>query len=237
LSNHIAILLKPYIRLILDGHKTIESRLTKTPMPPFRAVESGDRIYLKASAGPFMATAVADEVTFHEGLTPSKVSALKRRLNKRICGDEQFWQWKRDAKYATFMALRDVEPIDIGPPFEPSRGPAWFVLPDGHPVPAVFDIRLTDGAIRNRYVRVPRSVHVFDRPTYGGPTREQAGRSIRLLMPDGQTVATDVVDNNMMRFRGWGSSFEQAGVKAGDVVRFVEVGPRRFRVRFVKASV
>ena len=30
---HIAILMRPYLKLILEGRKTVESRLTKGPLP------------------------------------------------------------------------------------------------------------------------------------------------------------------------------------------------------------
>ena len=59
---HVAILLRPYIKLILSGRKTVESRLTITPRAPFEGIKPGDRIFFKASAGPYMATAVADAV-------------------------------------------------------------------------------------------------------------------------------------------------------------------------------
>ncbi len=233
---HVAILLKPYIRLILDGRKTVESRLTKTPIAPFESIEAGQRIYFKASAGPFMATAVADAVEFHRDLTPSAVGALKRRLNRWVCGDDAFWSYKRDAKYATFVALREVEPIEVGPPMAPSRGPAWFVLPDTHAAPAVFDVVLTDGAIRNRYLRIARKTHTFEDATYGGKTADDAGRPIVLCFTGGRVVRTDVVDNGMVRWRGWGEVYTAARAEPGDHVRFVQVGKRWFRVRVVRGD-
>jgi ASC-1-like (ASCH) protein len=120
---HVAILLKPYIRLILDGTKTVESRLTVTPRTPYQRIRPGDRIFFKASSGPFMAEAVADRVEFHENLTPQAVARLKRKHNAQVCGDEAYWQWKAHSRYATFIWLRDVKATDRGPAIPPSRGP------------------------------------------------------------------------------------------------------------------
>ena len=50
---HVAILKPNYIRDILAGDKTIESRFTKTNQPPHGRVAVGERLFLKASGGPF----------------------------------------------------------------------------------------------------------------------------------------------------------------------------------------
>jgi ASC-1-like (ASCH) protein len=128
MAHHVAILLRPYLRLILSGRKTVESRLTRTARPPFKRIAPDDVIYFKVSGGPFLAMATAARVEFHEALTPAKIDALYTRLNHAICGTPEHWQAKRQARYATFIWLRDVRPIASGPPIAPSRGPAWFVL-------------------------------------------------------------------------------------------------------------
>ncbi len=68
MAQHVAILYKRYIDLILAGRKTVESRLTKGLIEPYGRIEPGDRIWFKVTSGPFMATAIADAVAFHEGL-------------------------------------------------------------------------------------------------------------------------------------------------------------------------
>jgi hypothetical protein len=53
---------------------------------------------------------------------------------------------------------------------------------------------------------------------------------------DRRVVRTDVVSNHMLRWRGWGGVFAACGAEAGDVLRFVQCGPRRFEVRFRKSQ-
>lgn len=93
MSVHVAILLPRYLRMILSGKKTTESRLTKTARAPYQAIESGERIFFKASSGPYMATAIARSVTFHDALTPSRVARMKSKLNHAVCGDDAYWDW------------------------------------------------------------------------------------------------------------------------------------------------
>ena len=130
MSTHVAILLRPYLRLILSGRKTIESRLTRNNLPPYRRIRVGERIYFKASAGPYMASAIAAHVEFHDSLTPAKVERLRARLDQGVCGRPEHWHAKRLARYATFIWLRDVQALTQGPAIAPSHGPAWFVLDD-----------------------------------------------------------------------------------------------------------
>ncbi len=125
---HVAILIPGYIDAILDRQKTIESRLTKTAQPPFGKIKAGERLYLKATGGPFMATAVAGTVQSFDGLTPERIDKLREQHNHQIGGDDAFWRAKRDSLFATLIELAEVEPIAIGPPYKKAYMKAWYVL-------------------------------------------------------------------------------------------------------------
>jgi ASC-1-like (ASCH) protein len=231
MAVHVAILMRQYIRLILDGTKTVESRLTRTSRAPFRRVSPGDVIYFRQSCGPYLAQAIAGEVTFHEDLKPADIEALKSRWNAMVCGDDAYWAMKKDSRYATFIRLKQVTPTDHGPAMPPSNGLAWFVLADG--AASTFEVTLSAGAIRNRYVAVPRKIHRFPDGVYGGRTAAETGESIELLLPDGRIIGTDICSaGGMLRWRGWRSCFEDCGVKAGWRVRFEALSAGRYRVSF-----
>lgn len=223
MAVHVAILLKRYIELILAGDKSVESRLTITPRTPYRRIAPGERIYFKASAGPFMATAVADAVEFYDSLTPARVAALKKQWNSQVRGEAGYWLKKSNSRYATFIRLRDVQPAATGPRIPPSQGLAWFTLsdtmaPPAPPAGASFEIALTAGGIRNGYVAAPRAL--------------RANGAIRLRLPDGQTVQTDVYRGQRIRWRGWRKLFSAHQVEPGDRVRLEETSPQNYRVCF-----
>ena len=232
---HVAILRPPYPQLILNGRKTIESRLTKAPLEPFNKISTGERIFIKQTSGPFVATAVAGEVFFFDRLTREKVAALKTKFNDEVCGDDAFWNWKRDANFATFIRLTHIQPIDRGPKMKPSSGLAWFVLDDAlmPQVPAMFEVKLTAGALKNHYLRIPRALHEFPAKHYGGKTLAQRGEPIALLMPEGTAIETDIVSNHMIRWRGWLPWFKANELVPGDVVRFTQLDAARYGVTFL----
>lgn len=219
---HVAILKPGYLNEILAGRKTIESRLTKTAQPPFEKIETGERLFLKASAGPFMATAIAGKVLCIGNLQPRDIDQLHKRYGRLIGGDDDYWQSKRDSRYATLIELRDVEPIDVGPNYSPAHMKAWYVLDDRHS--PLRDWEITAGALRNRYAMLPLP----------GESARLTGSAITLELPDGEVVSTDLVKGRMLRWRGWGPTYESANAKAGDVLRYLALGSGRYAVRVVK---
>lgn len=220
---HVAILKREYLRMILSGQKTVESRLAKVRCPPFGKVSPGERLFFKASGGPFMATAIAEAVTDYAEQTPEQIDGLFEQWNAAVCGPQAYWQDRRDRPFATMIRLRRVEPMDVGPKFTVQNMRAWYVLPDeANPL---MDITLKRGALKNHYVSL-----------------SEASESLRcgtltLELPDGEEVQTDFADGGpMLRWRGWRRYFDAFGLQAGDAVRFVAVGGRRYRVRFIRST-
>ena len=219
---HIAILKPGYIKAILAGTKTIESRLTKTAQPPFGKIVAGERLFLKVSGGPFTATAVASKVKAIEAKSPADVDRVYKRYGKQIGGDDAYWQAKRDCRYITLIWLHDVEPLTIGPKYKPAYMKAWYVLDEA--LSPLRDWVITGGALRNRYAMLPEAPGSTKRP----------GTPITLHLPGGETVRTDLAKGRMLRWRGWGPVYEAAGARAGDVLRYVARGPGRYDVRVAR---
>lgn len=129
---HVAILRGPYLSAILEGRKTIESRLTRGPLAPYRQIETGQAIYLKQSCGPILGTAVAGRVMFFDELAPADVRRIRRDFGKLIGGDDDYWKAKAQSRYATLVWLQKVKPITqdtLIPNVPRSHGVAWWVLP------------------------------------------------------------------------------------------------------------
>jgi ASC-1-like (ASCH) protein len=102
---------KPYIDAILDGRKTVESRFYRTKHKWLSQISAGDKLFLKASSGPVMATATVTDVKLFDNLTPRQIAELKKQYNQHIIGDEQYWQEKNNSKFGILVWLKDVRPI------------------------------------------------------------------------------------------------------------------------------
>ena len=221
MSIHVAILKREYLRLILSGQKTVESRLMKLRCAPFEMVKPDERLFFKVSGGPFMATALAEEVHDYADQSPAEIDALAERWNPAVCGPPEYWRDRRDRAFATMIRLRRVEPLDVGPAFAKQNMRAWYVLDDD--ASPLMDVVLGRGALKNHYVSLSHA---------SAALRESA---VTLILPDGQTVETDFADGGpMLRWRGWRRYFTAFAMRRGDTVRFVALGSRRYRVMFLR---
>lgn len=128
--RHVAVVKTPYLLAIMDGRKTIESRLMKTRREPFERVFAGDVVYFRPPGGVYAARAVVRRAEHVAGLTPTLVTALKREHNRGIMGPAEYWAAKRDARYATLLWLHEVEVVSDGPTVAPMFGRGWAVVDD-----------------------------------------------------------------------------------------------------------
>lgn len=131
-SIHLAILLEPYLRFILEGSKTIESRFTKNRVAPFRSVEPGDVILLKrASARGITGVCVVSQVWFYQ-LDPDSWHEIRDKFTDALrAEDPAFWEQRESALFATLMRVSEVQvlpPIEV--PKRDRRG--WVILRSRH---------------------------------------------------------------------------------------------------------
>jgi len=89
-NYHLVILKKSYLDAILNNHKKIELRLTKSRHHGFGRVFAGDKLFIKESSGPVCATATVEAVKNHENLTPEKILEIKQRYNHQIGGNDEY---------------------------------------------------------------------------------------------------------------------------------------------------
>ncbi|MEM7624809.1 MAG: ASCH domain-containing protein [Planctomycetota bacterium] len=224
MSIHVAILKREYLRLILSGQKTVESRLMKARCPPFGMVKPGERLFFKVSGGPFMATALAEDVHDYADQTPEQIDELCERWNPAVCAPEDYWRGRRDRPYVTMIRLRQVETFDVGPAFAKQNMRAWYVLEDA--ASPLMDVLIEPGALKNHYVSLPKA---------SASLRES---ELTLILPDERAVDTDFADGGpMLRWRGWRRYFAAFAMEPGDTVRFVALGSRRYRIFFLRRGI
>jgi len=124
---HVAILKEPYLSLILDLIKTIESRFLKTRSSPWLKVKENDLIYLKKSGGNILGKALVERVEYFSGLTFEKIEALVERYRDQLQIRPDFLELKKDSKYAILIWLKNVQRIAPITYFQKGQQ-AWIVL-------------------------------------------------------------------------------------------------------------
>jgi len=105
---HLAIMVEPYLSLLLSGHKTIESRITENLTAPHRKVCKGDIIIIKKSGGPICGVFEAGDVHFFAIDDNFTIWDLRRTYNNRLLIENDFWQKKKNANYATLIEVKNA---------------------------------------------------------------------------------------------------------------------------------
>jgi ASC-1-like (ASCH) protein len=108
---HLAIFVEPYLKFILEGKKTVESRFSSHRCAPYHQVQVGDILLLKRSSGPVVGLCEVASVWFYK-LDPDSWDNIKKEFAKDLCiQNPSFWEARRHASYATLIRIRHVLPI------------------------------------------------------------------------------------------------------------------------------
>jgi hypothetical protein len=108
---HLAILVEPYLSLVLSGKKTIESRFGVQNRAPHNRVAPEDIVLLKEPGGPVVGICRVKKTWFFD-LEKTSLSTVRSRFAESLCAaDPSFWAQRSDAKLATLMLIDQVTSI------------------------------------------------------------------------------------------------------------------------------
>lgn len=125
---HVAVFVEPYLRYVLDGRKTVESRFGVRRAPPFGSVEAGDTVLLKSAAGPIVGIARVSHVWLYR-LDRSTWREIRERFGPALCLDDEdaFVSARANRRFATLMRFVDVASLPAVPIAKRDRC-GWVVV-------------------------------------------------------------------------------------------------------------
>ena len=124
---HLGIFSQPFLTLMLDGKKTIESRFSKNKIAPFDKISKYDIVIVKESSKKIVALFTVKEV-LQFTMKDTSVHSLKEKYNNEILADNQFWNNKeKTSNYATLIKIGEL--IKLKPfPINKVGMQSWIVL-------------------------------------------------------------------------------------------------------------
>ncbi len=123
---HIAIVDMLTIKKIVLGTKTIESRFSKNRIKPYGMVNADDLVLLKGSGSGIFGYFFVDHA---ETLANFDILEVKEQYNDKIAADEDFWNRKVDARYASLMYCKEPAMAESGIFFKRTGMDGWMILP------------------------------------------------------------------------------------------------------------
>lgn len=117
--HHIAILSKKpdYIKMILEGKKTIESRWYVNKIAPYNKISAGDVLYLKRSGGMVEGKALVSKVIQFDNLDTKTVKEIYKKYGKEIFPDlnedniDKYVEGKAKKNYCILIFLKNPKKL------------------------------------------------------------------------------------------------------------------------------
>jgi hypothetical protein len=118
IGMHLAVFTEPYLTLLVEGTKTVESRFSQSKVTPFEKVSEGDLILVKESGGYVKGFFIAGEVKFFTHLSADRLKEIQIKYGQRIGSehDSNFWSSRANANFATLIEVthfRQLNPFKI----------------------------------------------------------------------------------------------------------------------------
>ncbi len=107
---HLGVFTEPYLTYMLDGKKKIESRFSKKKCLPWNSIHPSSIVFVKKSGGDVVAYFKIKEVYFFD-LTNYPIENIKRDFSRELFVDDDFWELKKDSKYATLIFIKEIVKI------------------------------------------------------------------------------------------------------------------------------
>jgi hypothetical protein len=108
---HLAVCIEPFLRYILDGQKTIESRFSSMKCAPYQSCKLGDVVLLKKAGGPVVGICQIASVRFYQ-LGENSWREIKSFASEICAEDPTFWEAREAASFATLMRIKHVQAIN-----------------------------------------------------------------------------------------------------------------------------
>jgi hypothetical protein len=126
---HLAVLIEPYLSLLLNGQKTVESRFCRRKWIPYGMVQQGDTLVLKRSSGPVVGICKVAEVFYYD-LSIIPLTDIRKQFGSAILADDAFWKYQEQAEFVSLFRVSHVARLPDIPCFK-GKGDrrAWVVLP------------------------------------------------------------------------------------------------------------
>ena len=115
MKHHLALMNIFFMRKILEGQKTMETRWAKTKRTPFKSINKGDKIFFKEVGGNVKASAIVIKVEFHKkNEIESTIDLFIKNHFREIGFDSkeqlnEFLLKKKDTNYLSIIWLDNLK--------------------------------------------------------------------------------------------------------------------------------
>lgn len=129
---HLAIFNEPFLSLLLNGKKKIESRFSVNKITPFMRVAKGDLVFVQESGGMVVGVFIVGEVEYVQNVRSTTLKEIESNYADLICSayDKDFWTFRKNSKYISLIEVKKVKRIN---PFKSEKNDrtGWSTIRTG----------------------------------------------------------------------------------------------------------
>lgn len=107
---HLALMQGEFLNLIIDGTKSIESRMTKARIAPVGDIDEGDLVVFKQVGRDRMAVGIVERAL--TGALDAKAWKFIRKHADEIGVEDDYLEYKSDSRYYALIWMTDVHVIN-----------------------------------------------------------------------------------------------------------------------------
>ena len=125
---HLAVFNEPFLSLLMDNQKTIESRFSINKIAPYGKIKQDDIVIIKKSAGPVVGYFTVGDVKFYNNLDKKDFCEIEESYGKSIGTnfDELFWEKRERANYCSLISVSNI--VKTSPYFIPKKDRSGWSL-------------------------------------------------------------------------------------------------------------
>lgn len=127
---HLAVCREPYIQYMINGSKTIESRITKNKIIPYGKVKDGDIVILKRSSGPVLAIFTVKNVISFDS-SSFNLSTIQNNYQEELQIHDDWWELKRDARFASLICIEEIVALNAIDITLQKNRQSWIIIREG----------------------------------------------------------------------------------------------------------
>lgn len=127
---HLAVCREPYIQYMINGSKTIESRITKNKIVPYGKVKKGDIVILKRSSGPVLAIFTVKNVICYDS-TSFSLNTIRNNYQEELQIHDEWWELKRDSRFASLIWIEEIVALNAIDVAIQKNRQSWIIIREG----------------------------------------------------------------------------------------------------------
>lgn len=103
---HLAVWQEPFLKYLLEGKKTMESRFSKKEVIPYKKVHTKDLVFVKQSSGPVLAAFQVGICQYYP--ITKEIWPKLQGYSKQLAVPEGFWFEHRDKKFVSLIHIEKL---------------------------------------------------------------------------------------------------------------------------------